>query len=780
MKRDIGALETLVLALFLGVLPSLLSGQEIVEKIEISGNERVTRETILYYLTAKEGDGYDEAALRRDFRVLWSTGFFSNIRIEAEEGDKGKRVLIFVEENPVVKDVVFRTGKRIKENDIVNKLKEKDEYLLPYSYFSPSKVRKIEGTIETMLTEKGLSGGDVTADIARKGENEVGIVFRIKEGSRIRVGEISFEGSPGLHKDLLVGAMKENKKHDLLTWMAGKDIFKEDKLNENLASLKKILQENGYMEASIGEPMISDTTKRSIFLKRQKMKTITIPIWAGERYVVGDVNIEGNKLISAENLRSLAKFKAGAYYSAKAREKALEKIGEIYRNIGYLYVQIIPVESLDPKGKRVNISFTISEGEPTYLSRLEFKGNTFTKDKVIRREFLLREGDRFSLALFKDSLLRVKQLGIVDVEKQPEIKPDAEDPSKIDVIVSVKELQKNNIQFSAGYSGYEGTFIAVGYSTVNLLGTGESLDVTAQYGKRIKNYSLGFTEPYVFDLPLSAGFTIYDRSIYYPYLFRQESRGISYSLGMRVKGFWRTNITYGFEYLDVGPPDTEEDETSAVYSPYYYGGTYGYGNYFVGSLSTFIYRNTVDSPLTPSRGTLYSIGCKFSGGPLGGEVDLIKPQLEWTYYRPIVGRSVLGFHLEYQFLKPLGSRSVPFWERFYLGGERSIRGYEIYTVGPHTSEGVNKGGEKALVFNAEYIIPVGGPLYAIFFCDAGNAFARREKVRLTDLYSSTGLEMRIFVPALRVPFRLIFAYNNRKITSVDSHFAFRFAIGTTF
>ena len=780
MKKSNETLRSLAFLLFFCVLSSPLFGQEMVEKIEISGNERVTRETILYYLTVKEGDYYNEEALRQDFRVLWSTGFFSNIKFEADEGEKGKIVLITVEENPVIKNIDYRTGKRLKENDIVNKLKEKDAYLLPYSYYSPSKVQKVKETIETMLTEKGLSGGSVSADIARRGDNDVGIVFRIKEGSRMRVGEITFEGSPSLHKDLLLGAMKENKKHDLLTWIAGKDTFKEDKLNENLASIKKTLQDNGYMEASVGEPKISETTKRSIFLKRQRMKTIAVPIMAGERYVVGDVQIEGNKLVSAANLRSLTKFKQGAYYSAKTRDKAVEKIGEVYHNFGHLYAQVIPVESLDPRGKRVNISLTISEGEPAYLHRLEFKGNTFTKDKVIRREFLLREGDRFSLALFKDSLLRLRQLGIVDIEKEPEIKPEAEDPSKINANVNLKELQKNNIQFSAGYSGYEGTFIMLSYSTVNMLGAGESLEVMAQYGKRIRNYSLGFTEPYVFDLPLSAGFTVYNRDIYYPYMYSQKARGINLSLGMRVRGFWRTNVTYGFEYLDIGPPDSDDDETDASYNPYYYGGTYGYGNYNVSSVSAFIYRNTVDSPLTPSNGTLYSIGCKFSGGPLGGEVDMIKPSLEWTFYRPIVGRSSLGLHLEYQFVKSFRSHSVPFWERFYLGGERSIRGYEIYSLGPLTSEGINKGGEKALVLNAEYIIPLGGPIYTIFFCDAGNAFAHREKVRLNDLYTSTGVEMRIFVPALRVPFRLIFAYNNRRIYSADSHFAFRFAIGTTF
>lgn len=759
---------------------SLLFGQEVIEKIEIVGNDKLTRETVLYYLGSKEGDLYDEDSLRRDFRVLWSTGFFANIKIEADRGEKGKIVRIIVEENPVIKEIAFKTGKAVKEDDIINKLKEKDEYILPYSYYSPYKIQRVKQTIESLLSEKGLTGGDISANIDRKGKNEIGVIFHVKEGSRIKVADVIFEGSPKLPDQALLGAMKENRRHGLLSWITGKDTFKENKLSEDLASLKKKLQESGYMEASIGEPRIEETTRRTILLKKQKMKKIVIPIQAGERYSVGDVKVEGNKLISSEYLRSLLKFREGDVYSARVREKAVEKIGELYRNFGHLYAQVIPVESLDPKGKRVHVTLTIYEGEVAYLNRLEFKGNTYTKDKALRRELLLREGDRFSLELFKNSVLRLKQLGLVEVEKEPDIKPDPDDPTRIDVTLNIKELQRNNIQFSAGYSGYEGAFISMSYSTVNFLGMGENLEVMAQYGKRVKNYLFSFTEPYFLDLPLNVGLSVYNRYFYYPGLFSQQSRGINYNFGFRIKGFWKSNLTYGFEYLDIGAAPAEDEEETYVYNPYYYGGTYGYGNYYVGSLSTVIYRSTVDSPLTPSRGTMYLVGCKVSGGILGGEISLIKPQFEWIFYHPIVRNHSIGLHVDYQFIKPIKGSEVPFWERFYLGGERSIRGYEIYSIGPRDDDGVIRGGEKSLVFNAEYIIPVGGPLYAIFFCDVGNAFAQDKNITFRDLYSSSGLEMRIFVPALRVPLRLIFAYNSPTINTSDSHFAFRFAIGTSF
>ncbi|NIM59167.1 MAG: outer membrane protein assembly factor BamA [Candidatus Aminicenantes bacterium] len=740
-----------------------LFGQETLEKIEIIGNERVTRDTVLYYLSSREGDYYSEELLRRDFRVLWSTGFFSNIRIEKEDGVRGKIVKIIVEENPVIKNIIYKTGKKLKENDITNKLKENDEYILPYSYYNEFKIKRIQETIEDLLLEKGLTSGKVKVKVDKKGKNELEVVFDISEGPKVRVGEVEFEGSTKLLKSVVRGAMKQNKKHGIIPWITGKDVFKQNKLSEDLESIKEKYREYGYMEVTVGEPRIEEITKRTVLFKKQKMKKIIIPVNPGYRYTVGEVKIEGNEILSTKGLRRLIKFKEGDVYSTKIREKSIEEIGEIYRNLGYIRSAVYPVEKLEPKRKRVNVTFNIIEGDVVYLGRLEFKGNTFTKDKVIRREMLLREGDRFSLALFKDSILRMSQLGLVEPVGEPEIRPDPKDPNKMDVVMNVKELQRNNIQFSAGYSGYEGTFIALSYSTVNFLGAGEKLELMVQHGKRIKNYMFGFSEPYFLDYPVSLGFNVYNRYIIYPFLFDQKAKGANLTVGGRVKGYLRSSLTYAYEYIDI----------NAEEGSYYYDFRGGYG---ISSITPMVYRSTVNSPLTPTRGSLYMVSSKFSGGFLGGDMSFIKPRFEWSFFHPLVLNHVVGFHVEYQFIKVLGDSGVPIWEKFYLGGERSIRGYEIYSIRGDQ----NIGGEKSFVFNAEYIIPVGGPLYAIFFYDMGNAFARDQKINLSNLYSSTGLEVRIFVPALRVPFRLIFAYNNRKIHADDSNFAFRFAIGTTF
>ena len=765
-------MKKLVVALLLLILPGLLAAQEILEKIEIVGNDRVTPETILYYLTVREGDYYSGDQLRRDFRVLWSTGFFSNIKFEETPGTRGRIVRITVEESPVVKAVTYKTGKKVKEKDIVDKLKEKDQAILPYSYYSPYKVQRIKDTITDILFEKGLLASKIETEIVKQGKNEVDVLIRIDEGPKVRVGDVVFEGNTKLAPSELEWSMKTNRPHSLINWIVGKDVYKQNKLTDDVGLIKKKYQENGYMEAAVGQPRTEEIEKRSVFFKKQKMMRLVIPVTPGYLYRVGEIKIDGNKALNIKGLQTLVKFQPGEVYSTKVREKSVEAISEVYRDFGYIYIQVMPVENLDPKRKVVNVTFNIIEGDIAFLNRLEFRGNNHTKDKVIRREMLIREGDRFSLNMFKNSILRVKQLGLVDLEKDPDIKPNPEDPTKIDVQVNVKELQRNNIQFTAGYSGYEGTFVAFSYSTVNFLGTGETLELTAQQGRLVKNYSFGFSEPYLFDKPITAGFNIYDRKTDYSRygLYKQKTQGIDLTLGSRILGYWRANATYTIQRIQMDYPD------GSMYGPMY-GAS---GKYFESSITPMLWRSTIDSPLTPTHGTQYSLSLKYAGTFLGGEIDLIKPQIEFTRYQPFVGKHVLGIHAQYQYVRALRGSQIPYWERFFLGGERSIRGYEVYTIGPRDANGYNLGGEKSFVFNLEYIIPIGGPLYAIFFYDLGNSIAYSQKLSLKDMYSSLGIEARIFVPALRVPFRLIFAYNNKKIYASDPNFAFRFAVGTTF
>jgi outer membrane protein insertion porin family len=762
-------------AIFL-FFPLSLFAQDIIEKIEIAGNTRVPQETIRYYLFMKEGGTFNRDMVRKDFRVLWATGFFSNIKIEEGQGVKGKVVKVKIEENPVIRSITYKTGRKLKEDDIVKKLKEKREYVLPYSFYSPYKIQLIKTTIEELLVEKGFYSGEVKVIVDEKENSTVNIVFEIKEGKKIKVGEIVFKGETKLPSSVLRKAMTENKKHGIISWIKGKDIFRPDKLDEDLARIKHKLQDYGYMKATVGEPRIEEISKSFIFLKKQKMKKIIIPVDAGSRYAVGEVKIKGNKVFSTETLMRLIKFEKGQVYSAKIRDEGVEDIGRNYRNKGYLYARIIPAESLDSERKTVDVTFNIDEGELAYLNRLEFRGNTFSKDKVIRREMLIREKNRFDFGLFEDSIQRIARHGIVGLEQEPQITRNPDKPAHVDVTLHVMELQKSYYLFSGGYNGYGGIFGAFNYSHVNFLGTGKILELTLDHGERIKNYKFGFFEPYFLDYPVSVGFNAYYYDSIFPDLYDRRGKGADLTIDARFKKYWRASLTYSFENVNVELPEEDGDqEADPVYSD-----MFGLGEHDVSSIIPAFSRSTLDSPIFPTRGTLYSASCKFAGSFLGGDISLIKPQFEWSFFHPLIGNHFIGLHIEYRFVEAIGDSQVPFWERFYLGGERSIRGYSIYSIGPRSEQGTNIGGEKSIVLNAEYVLPVGGPLYALLFYDVGNALSSAQKISLNDMYSSTGLEMRLYSASFPIPIRLIFAYNNRKIDPEDSNFTFRFTLGTTF
>jgi len=269
---------SLVIFILLIFATASLSAQEIIEKIEVIGNDRISQDTIIYYLSSREGDFYNEALLKKDFKVLWSTGFFSNLRIEEQDGTRGKIIRIFVEENPVIKNVVFRAGKKVKESDIVNKLKEKDEYIAAHSHYNPYRVQKAKKTIKELLEDKGLQAARIEAELVTRANNEVDLVFRIDEGARLRVGEVVFVGRTKIPYSFLVEAMKDNRQHSLINWIANKDVFKKNKLEDNLAEIKKKLQEFGYMEATVGEPRFEEITRKNVLFSKQKMMRIIIPV----------------------------------------------------------------------------------------------------------------------------------------------------------------------------------------------------------------------------------------------------------------------------------------------------------------------------------------------------------------------------------------------------------------------------------------------------------------------------------------------------------------------
>lgn len=755
---------------------------EIIENILVEGNQKVSKETILFYMKSKINDIYSEEYLRKDFKTLWDTGFFENIKIETDNTQNGITIKIIVKENPFISTITYKTGKKIKKDDIISKLQENSIILTPFSYYNPVKLKKVEKIINEMLLEKGYSEGKV--DIITKMENNrMAITINVIQGPKTRIGTVVFPGlnpklvSPGF----LRRGMKKNRPHNLLSTISNKDIYNKDTIKEDLEEVKLRLQQKGYLEAKVGTPSFSLYRKSNVFGRIQKMLRISIPVELGPQYRINDIGIEGNKVIKTKYLEGLIKLKKGKIYNIKKRNKSIEEMQKIYGSLGYCRCQIVPVDNLDPIKKTADLTIKINEDEICYLGKLEFVGNTFTKDHVIRREWLLREGMRLNMSALEDSIRRMKQLGLVTIEKMPDIKPDPNDPYKIDIRAEVKELQRQMITFNLGYSGYEGFFIALGYQTQNFLGLGERFTLNFSHGTRAKNYRLGFTEPHLFNLPASLGFDLFKTSFKYPYLYTKESQGFNLITSFRIWRFWGASLILGSEKLEISEI-SENLQWTNPYSYYYY----SEGKRTINSFSPTIYYSTVDSPLFPSSGTKYLLNYRYTGGILGGDIYLHKFKLEFVKFIPVFRKNVFAMHAVYQFVFPFGvdeegsDREIPFYEKFFLGGERSIRGFDIYRIGPKDPQGNILGGTKAMFFNFEYHIPLSQQFSFVFFYDFGNAYDEGKAINFTDIYSSLGLELKIYIPMMGVPFRLIMAYNPRKLNDDESHFQFRFGIGPSF
>lgn len=764
-------------ALLLVFILSLSLSADTIEKIVLEGNKKVSRDTVLFYMKSRENGLYSKAILSDDFKSLWKTGFFENITIEAEDGRSGKIVKIKVKENLLISAINYKTGKKIKETDIVEKLQENNIVLMAFSYYSPTKLKKVERIIKDMLVEKGYNQGSVSI-VTKITKDQVAININVIQGPKTRIGRIVFTGLERkiLSQAFLIRGMKNNKSHSLLTILGGKDVYNKEKITEDLEEVKLRLQQKGYLEAKVGKPTISMYRSRTVFGKMQKMLEIAIPVEVGPRYRVGDIKIEGSKLLRTEFLKTLIKLKKGKIYNIKKRNKFIEEVQKIYGSIGHIYAQVAPVENLDPVKKIADVTMRIHEGEPAYLGKLEFKGNTFTRDHVIRREWFLREGARLNMNALETSITRMKQLGLVTIEKMPDIKPNPQDPTKVDITAEVREINRQMVNFNVGYSGYDGWFVALGYSTQNFMGMGETLALNLQTGTRSKQYSLGFTEPYLFNLKASLGFNVHKTSLRYPYLYTRNGEGFNLSSSIRFWKFFGASLRYSFENVEIKDVNDQLDFSNSYYYSYYY----GEGKRTISSLSPTFYYSTVDSPIFPSRGSKFLFNYRYSGGFLGGDINLHKTRLQLVKFIPIGKRHTLGMQFVHQAIFAFGDTPVPIYEKFFLGGEQSIRGFDIYRIGPRNEYGSVIGGNKAFYANVEYIIPLNQQFSFILFYDIGNVYASGVPISFKDVYSSTGLELRLFVPMLNVPFRLIFAYNPRVLRIDDPNFVFRFAVGTSF
>jgi outer membrane protein insertion porin family len=791
-------------------LPTFAAAQEeadpnapIVERIEISNNQFLQKETFLFYISTKPGDRYDERRLKEDFRRLWDTGFVEDLFIDVRDSPTGGKIVTFrVNERKRIQIVDYRGTKTLTTSTIEEELKKREAGLKIDTFYDLGKARRVEHILKEMLEEKGRPFATVRHEAKPVGGAGMQVSFVVDEGPKARVKEIDFVGNEKFSDGKLRGQMKKIKQRGFwnLTWLLGKTTYTPDKWSGPEGDQKRLEDfylNHGYVTASIGSPKISYTDEKG--KKPKRGIRLEIPVSEGDQYRIGEVKFEGMTVFKPELVLPIFKMHTGDVYKEATIRKGFDKLRDAYGAQGYFQWTGRPERKPDPKRKVVDVTLAMDEDKRYYVGKITFTGNTTTRDKVIRREVYLNEGDLFNTEALKVSIRRINQLGYFKpIEGVPELGPSSLGEDRIDVTFKVEEQNRNQFTFGGGVSGLEGTFINASFSTANFLGLGETFQISAQSGRRTKNYQIAITEPYLFDRPITAGFDIFKRKLTYETFtnvvgYTDDRSGISFTTGLPIgrKGFNRLFMNYSFqlinieglsELLGIDPNAPVTDPDQPVFDPFLFGEE---GRRKESTISPSFVHNTVDNPYTPRSGKKFTFTPQFAGGPLGGSVNYFKPDAEFIWYIPHFKKTALGLRAEAAWIKQYGdTQLLPIYQRFFLGGETQIRGVNIRTVGPITVNPVTGqsqalGGNKFVLFNAEYYFDVGGPLRLLLFFDAGQAYAEDHNIDLKQLRTSTGAELRFIMPVLNVPFRLIYAWNpNRDAFQPKS--TFKFAVGTTF
>ena len=814
-------------------------------------------QTYLYYIQtqpSRSSDGvwvaYDEQAeakLRDDFRRLWGTSFLDNLWVEVldepyDNGVIGKRVIFNMEERPRVKIVDYTGSSKVERTKIDEKMKELGVALRLDSFLDEGAMRRVKSIIQDFMSEKGYQFAEITSKVEPLpgGPKLVKVLFDVQEGPKVRIREVAFEGNEALGDRTLRRKMKETKQHGALSWLTGGGTFKEAKFEEDADMVVAHYRNKGYIEARVGTPELK-TLEDSTDGKTRWIQ-VRVPVTEGPRYKVGEFTFAGNTVVKSEGLRPLFKVQKGEWYSEKRIRDGLRKTQEVYGGGGYFeftgYPDLKPQAAATgplegPSEPTVDVTMQMQEGEQYFVNRITFTGNTTTRDTVVRREMRLIEGGIFNTEALKYSVRRLNQVGYfkqleeggqaIDVKKTPNEK------NKVDVTLKLEEQNRNQLTFGAGVSQFEGFFGQLSFQTANFLGRGESLTVSLQGGSRAQNYQVGFTEPFLFDRNITGGVDVYKRSLNYIGQFTQASTGGNLTMGFPVADFSRVFVNYSFEQvkvLDLNPAYQSPEILNR--NPFLadslligQGGTRTISK-IVPSFSF----NTVDNPIFPTTGRRLTASFDFAGP--GGDTFFIKPTIEGVGFWRLTPRMSVGSRAQFQYIRPYGdTKQLPIFEKLIQGGEYSIRGYDIRSIGPRDiNSGIVLGGNKSMLFNAEYILQIAGPVRLVMFYDAGQvrdigqSFGMQEDIlevvpptppllidplaftgfvdpnapdattrsigRQSAFKTSTGAEIRFFMPVLNVPFRLIFAYNPQRGGVLRNNlqparkFTFRFAVGSTF
>lgn len=739
----IGIILTFALLLLVIGVPAYGQNEPdtLIEDIDIRGNRRIPKESVLYYVQSKPKDRFDQALVQSDLQSIIQMGMFDPLatKLYIEDGPNGGKIIIFqVKEYPIIRDLQYRGMKSVTESEVLTRFKERKVNVSKESQLDPSRANGARIVLRELLAEKGRPNSKVDIEIEDISATTVALVFKVEEGPRVRIKTIEFVGErSGFSQRQFRGAMKLVKEAGILSSFTSKDIYFKEKLAEDMQRLQFFLGTKGYLQAKIGEPTISNAGKTTngipfipLLHKSGPGLKLSIPVEVGRRYKISDVVEKGVSIFQPGIVSLYSGMRKGDWVDAKKIQENIYKgIKDLYGTQGYIQADIafIPkfIDKTDSEGD-VEVTLEVDEGRQFSLRRLEFIGNVSTRDVVLRREVLLNEGDAYNKKMWDYSLLRLNQIGLFDeIKEKDSITRTNDRDQTVDIDLQVKEKGKQQIQLNGSTGGTSGSAFGVEYSTNNFMGYGESLGFAISGGTQQSSASFSFTEPYFMGKPISLGFQLFasrakninynDADSYAKYqsggvtnvddnrMYTSRTTGGAVSIGGPMQYFTkkypsftrfsRLGLSYSFTATSISDPEVNKDSdtTNDVV------GSYNTPRYISSRLTPTFSFNTKNAQIDATQGQSLILSMGIAGGILGGDLNLLQPTLEYQRFQAVLRKRsnkphVLAMRFRASHIRSFGTPfnsgnmsfigGMPISERFHMGGDDTLRGYNAYSISP--------------------------------------------------------------------------------------------------
>jgi outer membrane protein insertion porin family len=689
--------------------------------VDVTGNQRIEVDAIKRVVKTQPGDIYNLKSLSEDLKAIYAMGYFDDIQVEAEELPDGNKVTFKVKEKPTLRSVLISGNQWVFDSDEIKEVVTAKRG----SILNVNVIQNDMSRIEDLYKEKNYHNVSVDYKIFERKDNQADLEFIIEEGAKVRIEKIIFEGNKAFSDKKLKGLMATSET-SILSWISEAGDLDEDNLEQDVTRLKAFYHNSGYILAQVGEPQV-EFKEGEIF--------ITIKIDEGLPFKVGKVAFAGDLILPEEELLKKIKITQEEFYNREVLRTDVLALTDIYSNEGYAFADVAPMIKRIAEDQRVDITFSIEKGKPVYYEEIIISGNTSTRDKVIRRQLRVYEQELTSSSRLKRSITNLQRLDYFEDVKVDTSKGSAAD--KMVLKIDVTEKSTGAFSFGAGYGNVESVFGVAQVSERNLFGRGQTLSLRGVLGSKTQKVILGFTEPYIYDIPLSGTVKVYNW-IYDYSDYQKNSFGGSLGFGYPVFDYTRFFATYLYDISDIRNVDVSASDSIKDLQ----------GKNVKSSIETTLKYDSRNRAFLATRGALNSISAEIAG--LGGDIGFTKYIAETAWYFPLVWDFVAVAHAKAGYIADIKKKKLPDYEKFYMGGIGSIRGFERDDLAPRDDDGATIGGDGMVQFNFELVFPllkdVG--IHGLVFFDAGKIYKERDDVEFNpaDLRKSAGGGIRWLSP----------------------------------